>query len=115
MVNAQSRHLLSGFSNNCSHVGCREVEVLFEVLQTCSKEMLMTIPVACVPPNAAPEWQAKCIGSRSRELMGACPLKGFVRSGVSKTSIGAAHIGAAQPRQQRWMEGRLGALPLRRN
>ena len=31
------------------------------------------------PPTAAPEWQAKSLGMRSRELLGACPLEGLVR------------------------------------
>jgi len=29
-------------------------------------------------PTAALEWQASCLGWLSRELMGACPLEGFV-------------------------------------
>ena len=31
-------------------------------------------------PNAAPEWQAKSLWWRSREIMVACPLEGLVRS-----------------------------------
>ena len=30
--------------------------------------------------NAVPEWQAGSLGWRSRELVGACPLEGLVRS-----------------------------------
>jgi hypothetical protein len=29
-------------------------------------------------PNAAPEWQAKSVGWRSRKLVVACPLEGLV-------------------------------------
>ena len=35
-------------------------------------------------PNAAPEWQARSLGWRSRELEVACPLEGLVR-GFSKS------------------------------
>ena len=31
------------------------------------------------PSNAAPEWQAMCVGRRNRELVVACPLEGLVR------------------------------------
>jgi hypothetical protein len=34
---------------------------------------------ASIPPNAAPEWQARSLGWRSKELMVACPLEGLVR------------------------------------
>ena len=36
--------------------------------------------------NAAPEWQARGLGWRSRALVEACPLKGLVRS------VASAHI-----------------------
>jgi hypothetical protein len=31
------------------------------------------------PSNAAPEWQARSLRGRSRELVVACPLEGLVR------------------------------------
>ncbi len=33
-------------------------------------------------PNAAPEWQARSLVGRSRELVVACPLEGLVRRPV---------------------------------
>jgi hypothetical protein len=36
------------------------------------------ILVVLRPHNAAPEWQAGSLGSRSRELLVACPLEGLV-------------------------------------
>ena len=36
-------------------------------------------------PNAAPEWQARCLGWLSRELVVACPLEGLVGQGLRIT------------------------------
>jgi hypothetical protein len=36
--------------------------------------------------NAAPEWQAKGLGRRRREVMGACPLEGLVRRELCKAT-----------------------------
>ena len=41
--------------------------------------------------NAAPEWQARSTGRRSREFVVACPLKGHVRSVVSRQGSTAGH------------------------
>jgi len=41
--------------------------------------------------NAAPEWQAMRLGWLSRELMGACPLEGCVRS-VASLQITSADL-----------------------
>jgi hypothetical protein len=35
-------------------------------------------------PNAAPEWQAKSLGCRSKEVLAACPLEGIVRRVASQ-------------------------------
>jgi hypothetical protein len=39
--------------------------------------------------NVALEWQAKSMGLRSKEMLGACPLEGLVRSVASSQEIPA--------------------------
>lgn len=59
--------------------------------------------------NAAPEWQARSLGWRSREVMAACPLEGLVGwaqstpgKGLSRCSAGSNRSEASgSPRQRR--------------
>ena len=45
--------------------------------------------------NAAPEWQARRLGWRCRELVVACPLEGLVRHNHHIGSTSAAKIAAS--------------------
>jgi len=53
--------------------------------------VVFSAPALVSPPtNADPEWQARSLGWRSRELVVACPLEGLVGG-----SLGVAHCTGA--------------------
>ena len=51
---------------------------------------LAPLAIATALGNAAPEWQARSIGWRSKKLAVACPLEGLVRSVASSQEMTAA-------------------------
>jgi hypothetical protein len=52
--------------------------------------------MSVVPHNAAPEWQAKSLALRSKELLVACPLEGLVRLSLNHQQHDSAHISLKQ-------------------
>jgi hypothetical protein len=44
----------------------------------------------CDPSSAAPEWQAKILGWRSRNMQVACPLEGLV--GLSRSAADSTQL-----------------------